>query len=235
MAEVKPDPKKVETFMDKMKTLIVESFSKKTFAEVKLKDGTVIAYDGDMPMEGMEVWVIPSDGTDKLPAPDGVLVLEDGSQIEVVAGKITKVAPAEAMKTDAGTTQSIPETEAAAKRIVESTIKETVFTKDEVTAKIKEVTDSFTAQFDAHKKESTDSITALTSANEALTKELATAKAETETVKNQFSKFSTDTLEILKEFGGQPPKKEEKKPAEFTSEKSKVPSMAEFKAKYIKQ
>ena len=234
MAEVKVDPKKAEGLMDKIKTLIMEFGGKKTFAEVKLKDGTVIYYEGDMPVEGLEVWVIPSDGTEKLPAPDGVHVLEDGSQLEVVAGKITKVVPMEEMK-KAETAPTLPETEAAAKRIVESTIKETVFSKEEVTSEIKKATDAFAAQFEAHKKETDKAIETFASANEALTKALGTALAETETVKNQFSKFSTDTLAILAEFGGQPQKKEEKKAAEFQAEKTDVKkalSDAEFKKRY---
>lgn len=235
MAETKVDPKKVDGLMDKIKNLIATFGAKETFMEAKLKDGTVIYYEGDMPMEGMDVWVIPSDGTEKLPAPDGVHVLEDGSQLEVVGGKIVKVAPVEEMAAPDSPAATLPETEAAAKRIVESTIKETVFSKEEVTSEIKKATDAFALQFEAHKKETTDSIAAMTSANEALTKELATAKAETETVKNQFSKFSTDTLAILAEFGGQPQKKEEKKAAEFQAEKTDVKkalSDAEFKKRY---
>src|SRR3990167_4959790 len=100
MATEKKD-EKVEGFMSGFKKLLVETFgAKQNFKEAKLKDGTVIYYEGDMPMEGLEVWVIPTDGSEKLPAPDGVHALEDGTQLEVVAGKITKVVGVEPMNND---------------------------------------------------------------------------------------------------------------------------------------
>ncbi len=226
---------KVDGFMAGFKKLLTETFgAKQNFAEAKLKDGTVIYYEGDMPVEGLEVWVMPSDGSEKLPAPDGVHVMEDGTQLEVVAGKITKVVAAAPMSTETPTA-SVPETEAAAKRIVESTIKETVFTKDEVTKLVTDLKAEFTAQFEAHKKESTTSIETLTSANEALTKEVATAKAEAEKVKTQFSAFATETAKLIEEFGGKPAVKPVAKTAEFNNDKPKPMTMAEWKEKYVKQ
>lgn len=226
---------KVEGFMSGFKKLLTETFgTKQNFKEAKLTDGTIVAYEGDMPMEGMEIYVIPSDGSEKLPAPDGVHTLEDGTQIEVVAGKITKVVAAAPMSTEKPSA-SVPETEAAAKRIVESTIKETVFTKDEVTKLVTDLKSDFSAQLESVKKESTTAIETLTSANEALTKEVATAKAEAEKVKTQFSAFATETAKLIQEFGGAPQKKEEKKQAEFNNEKPKPISMDEFRNKYIKQ
>ena len=82
------DDKKIETFFGGLKKLIVDHFGAQKFKETKLKDGTVIYYEGEMPVEGIEVWVIPSDGTENLPAPDGVHELEDGTKIEVYQGKL---------------------------------------------------------------------------------------------------------------------------------------------------
>lgn len=236
MAEKKDE--KVEGFMAGFKKLLTETFgAKQNFKEAKLKDGTVIYYEGDMPVEGLEVWVIPTDGTDKLPAPDGVHTLEDGTQLEVVAGKITKVVAAAPMSTEAPTDTPtvVPATEAAAKRIVESTIKETVFTKEEVDAKINAVTDAFNEKFEAHKKETETTISTLTKANENLTKEVATSKAETEKFRNQLNTFVADTTKLIGEYGAQPEKAVEKKPAEFNKEKKPVETIDEWREKWVKK
>lgn len=225
------DKGKVEKFMESFKKLIQEFASPQKFKEAKLKDGTTVTYDGDMPMERMEIWVIPAEGGDNLPAPDGVHELEDGTQVEVVAGKITKVVAPAAMSTPPVAT-AVPETEAVAKRLIESHVKETVYSKQEVEDKLKAIADGF----ETYKSETEKTLSAFKSENETLTKALGEAKAETATVKANFSKFSTETLAMLKEFGGEPQVPEsKKKPAEFQSEKPELKAALadqEFKKRY---
>lgn len=252
------DKEKTESFFQKFKSLVVDHFSvekelyktaktkdgkdvKWQFADVTLVDGTVVTYDGDMPMVGVPIYVIPSDGTDNLPAPDGVLTFEDGTEVEVVGGIITSVEAAEPIAPVAPVTAPVgamenltPATEQAAKRLIESHVKETVFSKAEVT----EMFASHKAEFETLKTE----LAAVLSANESLTIELGKVSAANELVKAETEKltsFSKQLPELLAEFGATPQVTEteaEKKARleSFSTDKPVKLSDAQWKAKYIK-
>jgi len=210
------------------------------FADVRTKDGATISYDGEMPMEGMPIWVIPSDGTEPIAPADGVLILEDGTEIEVKGGVIAAVkvagGAAPAKEGEMGT-KEVSATEAAAvKSIIESTIKETTFSKDEVVA-----------MFATHKAETEKEIAslkeanvALSSANESLTTEIGKVSAANETMKAENAKlveFSKQFPEFLKEIGMQPQVEEteeqkKKRLGTFSNEKPKAMTDKEFRDKY---
>jgi len=209
----KEAPKKVKFKTDNEK-------NKTYFADAKLQDGTMITYDGDTPMVGMPIMVLPSDGTAPIPAPDGVMVVEDGSEIEVKNGVIVSVEPVEDMsqenidqntppdpnKKNIQMDNKTPVTEQAAKRLIESHVKETVFSKTEVDEKLK----AFTTEFETLKTEFADlkkSSDAIKSENETLVKEFGTIKAENVELRKSnetLSKFAKQIPTILEEAGFKP-------------------------------
>lgn len=116
------------------------------FGEAKLKTGEVIMYDGETPTQGMAIAIQTPEGW--LPVPDGVIELEDGTMIEVSAGLIASVKTAEVVAEPVAEVAPentndmndeknplTPEQTAAVKRTIESTIKETHFTKEELEEK----------------------------------------------------------------------------------------------------
>lgn len=118
-----------------------EKFSEKSeqkFMDAKLKDGTIVSYDGETPMPGMPFFVVDEAGN-KLPAPDGEHELEDGTIIVVSGGMIAEVKPSEAPAAEEGMNDegaNKPMKEADVKKIVESIVKETVFSNQEYLDKI---------------------------------------------------------------------------------------------------
>jgi uncharacterized protein YoxC len=240
---------KTETFLKKFTSLVVEHFAtdKINFIDVKLKDGTMVTYDGDMPMVGIAVFVLPSDGTDKIAPADGVLEFEDGTKIEVKDGVIIAVMPMEEVEevVEVGMhpkkdemENKIPATEQSARRLIESNIKETIFTKDEVLAMFKSYKSEITKDINAI----TESNTALLSANESLTNEIAKVSASNEMLVNEvknISAFSKELPKLLAEFGATPQvtATNEEKKVNAESFQSTPPSKltdAEWKKKYMK-
>jgi len=242
---------KTETFLKKFTSLVVEHFAtdKINFIDVKLKDGTMVTYDGDMPMVGIPVFVLPSDGTDKIAPADGVLEFEDGTKIEVKDGIIIAVMPMEDAVGEVVVEDSmhpkkdemenkIPATEQSARRLIESNIKETIFTKDEVLAMFKSYKSEITKDINAI----TESNTALLSANESLTNEIAKVSASNEMLVNEvknISAFSKELPKLLAEFGATPQvtSTNEEKKVIAESFQSTPPSKltdAEWKKKYMK-
>lgn len=61
------------------------------FLDAKLMDGTIVKVEGDSLVEGAAVKVVTEEMPDGVPAPDGVHELEDGTKIETMDGKISKV------------------------------------------------------------------------------------------------------------------------------------------------
>lgn len=237
---------KTETFLKKFTSLVVEHFAtdKINFIDVKLKDGTMITYDGDMPMVGIAVFVLPSDGTDKIAPADGVLEFEDGTKIEVKDGIIIAVMPMEevvvedVVPVEVAMENKIPATEQSARRLIESNIKETIFTKDEVLAMFSSYKSEITKDINAI----TESNTALLSANESLTNEIAKVSASNEMLVNEvknISAFSKELPKLLAEFGATPQvtatDEEKKVNAEsFQSTPQSKLSDADWKKKYMK-
>lgn len=74
---------------------VVDQAPVQKFGEGKLKDGTVIKWEGDGAIAvGFPVMVIdPANPTAFLPAPDGTHEMEDGTVIETKDGKVSAVTP----------------------------------------------------------------------------------------------------------------------------------------------
>jgi preprotein translocase subunit YajC len=64
---------------------------KEIFVEAKLKDGTIVKVEGDSLAEGAAVKVVTDDMPDGIPAPDGVHMLEDGTEVETKDGIIASI------------------------------------------------------------------------------------------------------------------------------------------------
>jgi hypothetical protein len=64
---------------------------KEIFLEAKLKDGTIVKVEGEGLAEGAAVKVVTEDMPDGIPAPDGVHMLEDGTEVETKDGMIVSV------------------------------------------------------------------------------------------------------------------------------------------------
>ena len=64
---------------------------KEIFVEAKLKDGTIVKVEGEGLAEGAAVKVVTEDMPDGIAAPDGVHMLEDGTEIETKEGLIVSV------------------------------------------------------------------------------------------------------------------------------------------------
>ena len=64
---------------------------KEIFVEAKLKDGTIVKVEGEGLAEGAAVKVVTEDMPDGIPAPDGVHMLEDGTEVETKDGIIASI------------------------------------------------------------------------------------------------------------------------------------------------
>ena len=64
---------------------------KEIFVEAKLKDGTIVKVEGESLAEGAAVKVVTEDMPDGIAAPDGVHMIEDGTEIETKEGLIVSV------------------------------------------------------------------------------------------------------------------------------------------------
>jgi hypothetical protein len=64
---------------------------KEIFVEAKLKDGTVVKVEGDSLAEGAAVKVVTEEMPEGIPAPDGIHMLEDGTEVETKEGLIVSV------------------------------------------------------------------------------------------------------------------------------------------------
>lgn len=69
-----------------------------TVKEGKLKDGTVVSWDTDSLQIGSAVSVVdPSNPAGFIPIPDGEVVMEDGTTLTILAGKVTEMESPEAV------------------------------------------------------------------------------------------------------------------------------------------
>lgn len=175
------------------------------FKDMKLEDGTIIRYEGDMPEKGMPIFVLNEAG-EQLPLPDGeYLNPEDGSVIIVMGGIISDVkakeAEVEAPAEEAVMSEAKPMGEADVKRIVESIVKETIFSKEEI--------ESFTNTLKAE--------------NESLKKDLEIQK-----------ELLKETFAIVEKIASSPsePSKHEKKDG-FKKVESYEINIDEFRKKYL--
>ena len=154
--------------------------------------GVVVIWDGEgQPMQGMEIAVQTPEGG-FLPAPDGVITLEDGTVIEIAGGIITK-AEVPNTNTDApeapATTETpmenkeeglTPKQEAAVKRVIESSIKETHFSEEQ----INKIVD---AKLDAKLKELTEKLESSTKNSDEITAKFNDAVKENGELKEKLN------------------------------------------------
>jgi hypothetical protein len=179
--------------LDKLKG-IVEKFSgtEQKFKDVKLNDGTtIVSYDGDMPAQGMPLFVVTPEG--RIPAPDGEHVTEDGTTIVVIGGLIAEVKEAEveepaAEGTPTETPASAPvESAAAPKRVIKSQVEEHVFSLE--IEGVEPISVDFSSMFTAFNEK----FAALEKENTELKAEFAKA-----------AEFKTEVIKLVSEIGDQP-------------------------------
>lgn len=178
--------------LDKLKG-IVEKFSgtEQKFKDVKLNDGTtIVSYDGDMPAQGMPLFVVTAEG--RIPAPDGEHVTEDGTTIVVIGGLIAEVKEAE-VETEEGaapveTPAAAPvESAAAPKRVIKSQVEEHVFSLE--IEGVEPISVDFSSMFTAFNEK----FAALEKENTELKAEFAKA-----------AEFKTEVIKLVSEIGDQP-------------------------------
>ena len=125
--------------MDKSKLLeglkkIKEAFvTLQKFVDAKLADGvTIIRYEAEKLDVGVAVFVITEQGA--VEAPDADHVLEDGTMFTTVGGIVTSVMPVEEEVEAAAAPVAAPiaATESKAKSVIESTIKESYYSKEAI-------------------------------------------------------------------------------------------------------
>ena len=149
------------------------------FGEAMLKDGSAkVVWNGESLAQGVEVMIETPEGL--LPAPDGVHELEDGTMIEVSGGVVSAVKTVEdstSSDTPAAAPvapvaeQSAPESSQVAKTVIESTVKETRFSKEEAEELF--MAKSEKEQYDAKFNEQSATIEALTKQINDLTVQLS--------------------------------------------------------------
>ena len=138
------------------------------FGEAMLKDGSAkVVWNGESLAQGVEVMIETPEGL--LPAPDGVHELEDGTMIEVAGGVVSAVKTVEETETPDTPAaapvapvaeQSAPESSQVAKTVIESTVKETRFSKEDAEELF--MAKSEKEQYDAKFNEQSATIEALT-------------------------------------------------------------------------
>lgn len=190
------------------------------FKDAKLKDGTIISYEAEMPAIGVPVMAVTEQG--KLPLPDGDYEMEDGTLFKCVAGVISEITPVEAAAEGgeqpptapaAGEMSDPSKTTAAAKAIVESIIKETRFAEI-----VKEI--------EAEKEELKTAKENFTSQKDTSEKEIKELKERLETLTTQFAK----AVELIEQIGGEASDiPAEGKPRPTTKRKSLKDLQAEFR------
>jgi hypothetical protein len=128
---------------------------KEIFVEAKLEDGTVVKVEGDSLMEGAKVVVVTPDA--EIPAPDGVHMLEDGTEIETKDGIIAAIK--EAVEAEEGAEEDeMPEgTEGDGGPAVEvelmDMLKDFVYKISEKMSQMEEKMNAMNAEFNAFKSE----------------------------------------------------------------------------------
>jgi len=181
------------------------------FKDMKLEDGTtIISIDGEELAIGVPVYVVTPEG--RVPAPDGEVVLEDGTKVTVMQGLVAEVsspeeeAPEGEVASEPATVPPAAEEQPAAmetkpKRVIKSQVEEHVF-------------NAFKEQVEA--------------INKAQKEEIETLKAELEKVKAEFSKsleFSKEVFSVVEKIADEPS-------AKPTEEKAKPFNVKEFKAAF---
>lgn len=185
------------------------------FKDMKLQDGTtIISIDGEELAIGVPVYVMTPEG--RLPAPDGDLVLEDGTQLTVKDGLVAEVGTPEA---------EVPEGEVAAEPATVPPAAEDMSTKPKrvIKSQVEEHV------FNAFKEESE------TKANE-LKAELEAIKADFEALKEKFNKsleFNKEVFSVVEKMSEQPSAQAtEAKPKPFSVKDAKMAFKEDLKQFY---
>ena len=85
--------------------LLKQLFTKTNFADAKLQDGTIVSAESFEP--GQDLFIIDEAGN-RIPAPDGEHILEDGTCVYVTGGKIDRL---EKLETEDGIEEKVTITE----------------------------------------------------------------------------------------------------------------------------
>lgn len=185
------------------------------FKDMKLQDGTtIISIDGEELAIGVPVYVMTPEG--RLPAPDGELVLEDGTMLTVKDGLVAEVGTPEA---------EVPEGEVAAEPATVPPAAEDMSTKPKrvIKSQVEEHV------FNAFKEESE------TKANE-LKAELEAIKADFEALKEKFNKsleFNKEVFSVVEKMSEQPSAQAtEAKPKPFSVKDAKMAFKEDLKQFY---
>lgn len=208
--------------IEKLKGLIEKFSSEKPaeqvevkFKDMKLQDGTtIISIDGEELAIGVPVYVMTPEG--RLPAPDGELVLEDGTILTVKDGLVAEVGTPEA---------EVPEGEVAAEPATVPPAAEDMSTKPKrvIKSQVEEHV------FNAFKEE------AETKANE-LKAELEAIKTEFEALKEKFNKsleFNKEVFSVVEKMSEQPSAQAtEAKPKPFSVKDAKMAFKEDLKQFY---
>lgn len=120
---------KVKEKLSDIKKVVFGEDKPRIFKDAKLKDGSVIRYDGETPVQGAPVFVITAEG--ELPAPTGEHVMEDGSILVVQDGVIMEVKPAVEQAPEVAEDMAQESEEDKIKKIIETKVKESYFSLEE--------------------------------------------------------------------------------------------------------
>lgn len=82
----------LQKIIEKIKVYLTEEVAVK-LTDVKTKDGIILNFDGELSV-GTEIFIVAENGS--TPAPDAEYILEDGSKIKVVEGKVDEIIAPEA-------------------------------------------------------------------------------------------------------------------------------------------
>ncbi len=198
-------PNLIKTIKEKFLT------EKLKFMDAKLEDGTIIEYEELV--VGKEVMVINEDGT-KVPLVDGTYKTVDGIQFEILQGVVSVVAEPSADAPVVEEEMSEPQTSTEKtniSKIVESVVKETVFSKEEINEK-----------FSAIEKSSLEIIEKLKLENDSLKKEIETLK-----------EFTKETFSVVEKIASQPTEKTSIEKKDGYKKQSKTLDLNEFRKKYF--
>lgn len=154
------------------------SLTKENFAEAKLADGSTLRSDSDL-IQGAKVSLVGADGT-VTDAPDGDLVLEDGTKVTIKGGVIDTMVAAEAAPVEATATDTVEPAKMEDAPAVEAAPAETTEAPAE---EAKEATDLGML---------TDLVNQLTERLAAVEAQLGESMAATTEMKSQVEKFSKE-------------------------------------------
>lgn len=185
------------------------------FKDMKLQDGTtIISIDGEELAIGVPVYVMTPEG--RLPAPDGELVLEDGTMLTVKDGLVAEVGTPEA---------EVPEGEVAAEPATVPPAAEDMSTKPKrvIKSQVEEHV------FNAFKEESEANVLKLKA-------ELAELKAAFEAQTEKFNKsleFNKEVFSVVEKMSEQPSAQAtEAKPKPFSVKDAKMAFKEDLKQFY---